>query len=137
MTPRPASASDVDALAELEAACFDADAWSADALRAALGPARRAVVVLADGVLAGYAVARTAGDVVDLERIAVHPDRRRAGLGRELLAAVLSVDQRVLLEVSATNDAARAFYEAVGFEVIDRRRRYYRDGSDALVMERR
>ena len=42
----------------------------------------------------------------------------------------------MLLEVSAGNAGARAFYAAEGFVEIDRRRRYYRDGSDAVVMAR-
>ena len=39
-----------------------------------------------------------------------------------------------LLEVAATNDAALRLYAAEGFTEIDRRRRYYRDGADAVVM---
>ena len=42
----------------------------------------------------------------------------------------------MLLEVSAANAGAIAFYEAHGFARIDVRRRYYRDGSDAVVMLR-
>ena len=42
----------------------------------------------------------------------------------------------MLLEVSAANGSAIAFYTAEGFAEIDRRRRYYRDGSDALVLRR-
>ena len=42
----------------------------------------------------------------------------------------------MLLEVSAANAAAVAFYDAQGFTRIDVRRRYYRDGSDALVLAR-
>ena len=38
--------------------------------------------------------------------------------------------------MSADNDAALAFYAGEGFVEIDRRRGYYRDGSDAVVMER-
>jgi ribosomal-protein-alanine N-acetyltransferase len=41
----------------------------------------------------------------------------------------------VLLEVSETNAGARAFYAAHGAVELDRRRRYYRDGSDALVLQ--
>jgi ribosomal protein S18 acetylase RimI-like enzyme len=41
----------------------------------------------------------------------------------------------MLLEVSSENSAALAFYERSGFTEIDRRPRYYRDGSDAIVME--
>jgi ribosomal protein S18 acetylase RimI-like enzyme len=42
----------------------------------------------------------------------------------------------MLLEVSAGNEPAIALYEQAGFAEIDRRRRYYRDGSDALVLAR-
>ena len=41
---------------------------------------------------------------------------------------------QMLLEVSAANPDALAFYAATGFVEIDRRPRYYRDGSDALVL---
>jgi ribosomal-protein-alanine N-acetyltransferase len=50
-------------------------------------------------------------------------------------AAAEGVDW-VLLEVSAVNAAALAFYARTDFVEIDRRRRYYRDGSDAVVMRR-
>ena len=54
-----------------------------------------------------------------------------AGQVAKLLGAT-----RILLEVSADNAGALAFYEAEGFAEIDRRRRYYRDGSDAVVLAR-
>ena len=44
--------------------------------------------------------------------------------------------ERLILEVSAGNDAARALYRGAGFTEIGRRRAYYPDGSDALVLER-
>jgi ribosomal protein S18 acetylase RimI-like enzyme len=40
----------------------------------------------------------------------------------------------MLLEVSAANTGALAFYAASGFVEIDRRPRYYRDGTDAVVL---
>ena len=59
-------------------------------------------------------------------------------LARRLLAtAVQEADAgRMLLEVSADNPDALGFYAAEGFTAIGRRARYYRDGSDAVVMER-
>jgi ribosomal-protein-alanine N-acetyltransferase len=41
----------------------------------------------------------------------------------------------VLLEVRADNGPALAFYARTGFAEIHRRRRYYRDGTDAIVLE--
>jgi ribosomal protein S18 acetylase RimI-like enzyme len=40
----------------------------------------------------------------------------------------------VELELAASNDAARALYEGLGFVVVGRRSRYYPDGDDALLL---
>lgn len=138
---RLATPADLPALAELERDTFGADAWDETALRAELeGPGRRFVVVDApDGALAGYAVSMTLGDIVDLQRIAVHPTRRRGGQATALLDDLLAhagAADRMLLEVSEDNAPAVAFYLARGFDRIDVRPRYYRDGTDALVLHR-
>jgi ribosomal-protein-alanine N-acetyltransferase len=136
MTIRPATAEDVEAVAALEESMFGTDAWSTESVREELtGPRRTAVVACAPDVV-GYVVTADAGDVTDVQRIAVSAEHRRQGLARALLADVLRTDRRMLLEVGAHNDAALAFYAAAGFVEIDRRPSYYRDGSDAVVMER-
>lgn len=139
MTLRIAGAGDVAAVADLERLLFGADAWNESQVREELIGERRRAWVVGDPVV-GYAVTLAAGDdVVDLQRIAVHPDHQRQGLARRLLDAAVGAARtaradRVLLEVSAANTAALAFYAAAGFVEIDRRRRYYRDGTDAVVM---
>jgi ribosomal-protein-alanine N-acetyltransferase len=40
----------------------------------------------------------------------------------------------LFLEVAGANAAARALYARMGFRDVGRRRRYYADGTDALVM---
>ncbi|CAN5491801.1 hypothetical protein BH10ACT10_BH10ACT10_12340 [soil metagenome] len=134
MTLRRALPADLDDLVALDQQLFGADAWSAASVRDEVDADR--VVVAADPGLVGYVVTRPAGDAVDLMRIGVVPAVRRRGLARALLGAVTS-DVRLLLEVSAGNPGALAFYTAEGFEEIARRKRYYRDGSDAVVMERK
>ena len=133
MNVRPATATDVDALAALETDLFGADAWSPASVGAEVAAGR--VLVADDEGIAGYVVTLAAGDVLDLMRIAVRPDRRRHGLAHALLEAA-STDRRMLLEVSERNAGAIAFYAAEGFTEIARRDRYYRDGSAAVVMER-
>ena len=138
MTLRKATADDVAAVVELERLLFGVDAWSEAQVREELTGSRRRAWVARDPVV-GYAVTLATGDVVDLQRIAVHPDHQRQGLARELLGAALGAARhdrgdRMLLEVGAANTAALAFYAAAGFTEIDRRRRYYRDGTDAVVM---
>jgi [ribosomal protein S18]-alanine N-acetyltransferase len=44
---------------------------------------------------------------------------------------------KILLEVRASNAAAIALYEALGFERFNVRKRYYDDGEDGVEMVRR
>ena len=137
MTIRPATVDDVEAVTALEAAIFGSDAWSAGSVGEELTGERRTAVVACDPDVVGYAVTALVGDTTDLQRVAVAPDHRRRGLAPALLAVVLADEGRVLLEVRARNEDALAFYATEGFAEIDRRPAYYRDGSDAVVMERK
>jgi len=136
---RQATEADLAAVAALEAELFGPDAWDEVALRAELdGPGRRFVVAERDQVI-GYAVSRSIGDVVDLQRIGVSARQQRAGIATALLDDLLAHPgdaDRMMLEVSAANSAAIAFYLRRGFAQIDVRPRYYRDGSDAKVLSR-
>jgi [ribosomal protein S18]-alanine N-acetyltransferase len=136
MKIRPATGDDVDAVTALETKIFESDAWSSNIVREELTGERRTAVVACDPEVVGYAVTALAGDTTDLQRVAVQPDHRRNGLAHALLATVLPEQGRVLLEVSDRNDGALAFYATEGFTEIDRRPAYYRDGSDAVVMQR-
>ncbi len=111
---------------------FGAEAWSDSTWETTLATSS---VWLADQC--GFCVMRPAGDVCDLDRIAVLPQHRRAGVGAELLQAALdrSMQPRVLLEVRRDNVGAIGLYERFGFTTIDVRAGYYLDGADALVME--
>jgi ribosomal-protein-alanine N-acetyltransferase len=72
----------------------------------------------------------------------VTPGARRRGLGTALLAAAMAGArlrgaEAMFLEVAAAgNPAALGLYRGLGFVEVGRRRRYYPDGSDALVLRR-
>ena len=89
----------------------------------------------------GYLCLWEVADEVHITNVAVRPDRRRQGVGRRLLSAILSDGRErrirlVCLEVRPTNVEARGLYESFGFRVVGRRKGYYYDtGEDALVME--
>jgi [ribosomal protein S18]-alanine N-acetyltransferase len=136
---RQAQAADVDAVAALEQQTFGGDAWSRASVADELtGPLRQAFVAVDEaGEVCGYVVLLGVGDVADLQRIAVRHDRRRRGVATALLSACdLSGLGRVVLEVRSDNGAARAFYLRHGFDEVARRRSYYADGTDAVVLER-
>lgn len=133
--------SDVAALTHLESVCFAGDAWSRALVEGELAADTRSVLLACDGpTVIGYGSIQVVDDVADLQRIAVAPDARGLGRGRELLDELLAKAAslgatRILLEVAASNDAARGLYASLGFAEIARRRGYYADGTDALVME--
>lgn len=138
---RPATEADVAALAELELVGFPDDAWTPDYLRLAVAgelPTVRVLVAEYGGVVAGHALVSVVHEIAELQRIAVLPPYRRRGLARDLLAGVVALAagegaDRLLLEVREDNEAAIGFYAAAGFAEIDRRARYYRDGTTAVV----
>jgi ribosomal-protein-alanine N-acetyltransferase len=138
---RPATLADVPDLVGLEEQLFAEDAWSGDQLVEELTAPHRHAWVWTDESVWGYAVTMTVGDIADLQRIGVHPARQRSGVAKALLTAAMEAARagradRMLLEVSAANTGAVGFYAAAGFTEIDRRPRYFQDGSDAIVMRR-
>ena len=139
---RRAAPADAAAIAQLEAVCQGADAWSANLIRLGVDgdvPTIRYLVADLDGPLVGYAVASYAGDIAELQRIGVSPALRRTGVASALLAEVVAEApgtgaDRLILEVREDNAGALAFYASRGFVEIDRRPRYYRDGTTAIVL---
>jgi ribosomal-protein-alanine N-acetyltransferase len=137
---RPA---DAPAVAGLEEAALGPDAWSAGLVEQGIAgdvPTVHYLVARDDAVVVGYAAASVAGEVVELQRIAVDSAHRRGGVATQLLAEVVRLARadgadRLLLEVREDNAGAIAFYAGRGFTEIARRPRYYRDGAAAVVME--
>jgi ribosomal-protein-alanine N-acetyltransferase len=79
-------------------------------------------------------------DEAHVATLATHPDHRRQGIGRRLLAHVLrhmlqDGARSSFLEVRESNLAAQEMYRKFGYEVKGRRRHYYRDNDeDAILM---
>ena len=126
--------------AALERVCFS-HPWTEKALAEDLN--NELLTLLAavgeDGTLLGYGEVRTVLDEGTLERIAVAPQFRRHGAAEALLRRFLDDGREKLafltLEVRAGNVPAIGLYEKLGFEVVGRRRNYYREeGEDALLM---
>lgn len=127
------------ALAAIHAGAFPAtEAWSARSFATQLAlPGVFALIDPAGGMVLARAVAGEA----EILTIGVAPAARRQGVGARLLAAAMDIAagggaQEIFLEVSAANPAAQALYRAAGFAEAGRRRAYYPDGSDALLLRR-
>jgi ribosomal-protein-alanine N-acetyltransferase len=145
MSPRPATADDLPALARVHAQAFD-DPWNAADI-GVLMDARGGFALAAEamnGALAGFILCRSIAGEAEILTLAVAPAYRRQGIARALTEAALGLAapsaSSMFLEVAADNAGAIALYEQLGFATIGRRARYYArrsgDGADALVMRR-
>lgn len=141
-TIRAATAADLGAICEIERASFS-DPWSLKSFRDSLAhDFVRMRVIEDDGVVAGYAVVWASSVECELANLAVNPARRGAGLGAQLLDAVLREMHGegllvMFLEVRASNAAARHLYASRGFHEVGARSNYYKDPvEDALVLRR-
>jgi [ribosomal protein S18]-alanine N-acetyltransferase len=91
------------------------------------------------GAVAGYVCWWVVGDEAHILNLAVHPDCRRAGLGRALVELVVG-DARhsdaatVSLEVRRGNHEAMHLYRSLRFAECGVRRNYYGRGEDAVIM---
>jgi ribosomal-protein-alanine N-acetyltransferase len=95
-----------------------------------------------DGELIGYVCFWVVFEEFRLMTLAVEPSARRRGFGRMLLRHAMELGRahgatRALLEVRASNAAARKLYEQEGFQQVAVRARYYANPvEDAVLMER-
>lgn len=136
-TLKPATTAHGAALALIHQAAFPPDeAWNANVIALHLGlPGGFGFIDTGGGMI----LARITMDESEILTLGVIPDARRLGLGTRLLHAVMahaaSLDARsMFLEVSETNAPAQALYASLGFTEVGRRRRYYANGDDAMVM---
>jgi len=113
--------------------------WTAQQWQTELqGPARPVVGLRQQGELVALASGWLVLDELHITAVAVAPQRRRQGLGRQVLALLLRRGHglgalRATLEVGRSNVGARALYGCLGFQEAGVRRAYYRNGDDALI----
>lgn len=141
MTLHKVGAEAAPLLAALHADAFPPDQrWGAEAMALLLAlPGHFALLAAGPGGPFGFAMGRVAAGEAEVLTLAVRPAARRAGLGRGLMQALLAEAAQqgateLFLEVAESNAAARALYAALGAAEAGRRRRYYPDGGDALVL---
>jgi [ribosomal protein S18]-alanine N-acetyltransferase len=131
---------DGERLGELEADC-GSDPAVADTWDAALARPEMLFLGIEDpsGRLVAMVSAAMTPDHADIHDLLVEPSQRRRGLARQLVRALARHAgergiARLCLEVSEDNLPARMLYEKAGFRLDGARRKYYRNGSTALLM---
>ena len=92
--------------------------------------------------IAAFAIMHFGEESAHLNLLAVSPEHRRQGLGRQLVTWLTSTAIEagifhINLELRANNEAARAFYERLGFGQLGVVQGYYQGREAALRMSRR
>ena len=137
--PRPLGIRDLEACLALDRMALNglwtSEQWTrelTDDNRIALGidDAERQLIALA----AGWLVA----DELQITAVAVAPHQRKQGLGTLIMKALIQRGGNAgaveaSLDVASNNQAAIALYASLGFVTTGSRRKYYRDGGDALL----
>lgn len=137
-----ATIADLNALRELEKTCFPKDAWGLLDLIAVLTvPGLVRIKVVENGQMIGFLAGESRHHEATawVATICVHPDHQRRGIGRQLLEAgeARFTLPNIRLCVRAGNTPAINLYHKAGYRLVDTWWRYYFDGEDAIVMEKR
>ncbi|WP_459675449.1 GNAT family N-acetyltransferase [Acidisoma sp. 7E03] len=124
------------ALAAIHALAFPQEPWGAATFQQQLE--MHGVVGLLDS-RGGMILLRLTLDEAEILTLGTAPAARRRGIAAGLLAEALRQAaargvRQVFLEVEVGNAAARGLYAAAGFTEVGRRRGYYANGADALVL---
>ncbi|MFQ6672333.1 MAG: ribosomal protein S18-alanine N-acetyltransferase [Candidatus Tectimicrobiota bacterium] len=144
---RPMARDDLPEVLAIEEAVFPSP-WPRSVFLHEMRSNRRATLVVAQWVdqrqvpqVIGYAGFWAVAGEMHVTTLAVHPRLQRRGVAHQLMDHCFQEARAqgctyAILEVRESNEAAQRLYASYGFVVTGRRKRYYHDGEDALIMTR-
>lgn len=135
---------EADILQRLEQAAFGEAGWGPNGLKGSFEAPDVEILLCGEArnKPTGFALWRRLPGEAEILTIGTDPAAQRQGRAKALLDHVMDAARAagaasLFLEVNAGNDRAITLYEKAGFGEIARRRAYYRDGADAILMKKR
>ncbi len=97
-------------------------------------------ILLIDEKIAGFAEFKIVEDEADLQMIVLKKEYQKKGYGKLFLSKLLKdLKDRgieyIYLEVSEKNKNALNLYKKLGFEEMETREKYYKNGENAILMK--
>ncbi len=142
MTLRTWKYEDILAISRLEKESFK-DPWTFEMFASGFSsPYFYGVLAEEDGEIIGYGCETILFENAEIDNLAVAKDHRRKGLGMILMSALEEEAKKrqaetSILEVRVSNSPALRLYLSRGYQGIYARSRYYPDGEDAIVMQKK
>ena len=141
MNIRTAELEDLNEIYNIEKKVFN-DYWSLDLIKSEIIEKKysRVTVLELKKKIIGYIFQRKIYDENHIINLAIDIPYQHKEYGKFLLMKILekdSNDTNVFLEVKEANLPAVKLYIDLGFEEVDRKERYYSDGSNAIFMLRK
>jgi len=140
LTIRAMQVDDVPSVFDIERESFNDSSWTIDAFYHELNEnnfAKYFVVIFKEEII-GYLGLWIVIDQAQITTIAIKESFRDYGLGQLLLNYVMDYARHTCdvmsLEVRITNVIAQHVYKKLGFQYGGKRKNYYGEGEDALVM---
>ena len=138
-TIRKGSLDDLNQIYLIEKDAFSNDYWTLEMIESELKNflGTTTWVIEESTVILGYCMMRIVCNEANIINMAIKSSRQREGLGSLLLGYVLNqlpINSSVFLEVKEGNLSALNLYKRLGFNVINLRKNYYKDGRTALIM---
>lgn len=124
---------------EIESLCIETP-WGKDSLIKELENEKATYFcALKDKEVAGYIGVWNILGEGNITNIAVHPDFQRMGIGYRLMEKTKEYAKEknmlfLTLEVNEKNEKAISLYKKCGFEITGRRKKYYHNKNDAILM---
>ena len=92
-------------------------------------------------IVIGICVIHVVHDEAQINYFVIDQKSRQKGFGSQLMIYLIEQCQKLkinklFLEVSQTNVIAEKFYSSFEFSTVGVRKKYYKDGSDALIKEK-
>lgn len=145
VTIRLATKADIPELYRMEQRCFDAESFSRSQVNYLTMQSPGFFWVLTeDEKIAGFMVLlqRINSQALRIYSLAVSPEFRGKQYAQQLMQKAVQKagelgKERLYLEVSEHNHGAIQLYQKLGFQLTGIRPRYYRDGSNACLMEKK
>lgn len=125
----------IDDILKIEELTFKKEKYSKDQLEKMILDDGYILVVNGEEELKGYLLLHDSFDLYEIMKICVIDKYRGLDIGKELIYYYLeNYNKNLFLEVRESNMRAIGFYEKLNFTKVGKRKNYYSDGENAILM---